>query len=238
VVKAESILAALVALVTAASADQAGCLPSAPFPALAAAPLVYVLAPDPFGAGTWAEREIEAIRLGTGSPPRGEGAAVDVLRSLHAATPAERALEMSEAPRDEPVRTADAVLDRAMETPEEVRVLGALEAMGLEPEDLVEAPEMPAAALALADFLTRIDAFLSARRPRERGSDIASFRVDPEARHVKQPAYVRHKKPPEDPEPKTPPLTLYAKKVTRSLYKALLGVAIGILIWGFVRNSG
>ena len=29
-----------------------------------------------------------------------------------------------------------------------------------------------------------------------------------------------------------------AVRLTRSIYKVLLGVAIGILIWGFVRDSG
>jgi hypothetical protein len=239
VVNARFIFAALAALATGAAADRAGDLPSAPFPALAAAPLVYVLVPAPLGASTWAEREIEAARLGIGSVTREHGgAAADLLLSLHTArTPEKHALEMSEAPRDEPARAADVLPGVSLETAEDPRILGALEAMGLKPEDLVEAPEMPAAALAFVDFIARIDAVFRAKRPRERGTNIASLRVDPEVRHVKQPGYVKHKKPQEDPGPKTPNLTLYAKKVTRSLYKVLLGVAIGILIWGFVRDS-
>ncbi len=230
-VNARSILASLVALAAVVSADTSGSLPAPAFPALSAAHLVYVLVPDPLGASTWVEQQIEAARLGTGAGTRDDRASADVLVAfgkLHA--PIGYALEIPEAPPDmawlpaaEPVPEAD--------KPEERRMLGALDAMGLKPEDLVEAPELPAAATALADILARVDALIFARGRRARGSEVASFRVDPGTRYVKQPSYVRYKKPQGDAEPMAPPLTLHAKRVTRSLYKVLLGVAIGILIW-------
>jgi hypothetical protein len=231
------ILSALAVLTAAAAADPVPGLPSQPFPALAAAPLVYVFVPDPLGANTWAERQIQALRLGAGATARDGGPGSGELLSFQAVRPPpDRPAEAPGVPRGEPVREGEAVPGQPVV--DERRLLGAIEAMGLRPEDLVEAPELPAAALAFADFISRIDAFLFARRPRDRGTDIASLRVDPEPRHVKQPRYVRHKKPPPDPEPPMPPLTLYAKRITRSIYKVLLGVAIGILIWGFVRDSG
>jgi hypothetical protein len=234
-VNARSILASLVALAATVSADSGGGPPSPPYPALSVAPLVYAFVPDPLGARTWAERQMEAVRLGIGAGARERGSDGAVLVDP-ARTRADYALEMSEAPPDVP-RRAEPVPAPEEARPEEQRMMGALEAMGLRPEDLVEAPEAPAAVLALADILARVDALLFPVRPRARGADVASLRVDPENRHVKQPSYLHYKKPPEDPEPKRPPLTLYAKRITRSLYKMLLGVAIGILIWGFVRNS-
>ncbi|MCK6458857.1 MAG: hypothetical protein L6Q95_03070 [Planctomycetes bacterium] len=232
---ARSILASLVALAATVSADSGGGgPPSPPCPALSVAPLVYVFVPDPLGARTWAERQMEAVRLGIGAGARERGSDGVVLADP-ARTRSDYALEMSEAPPDVPRRAEPLEPEEAR--PEEQRMKGALEAMGLKPEDLVEAPVMPAAVLALADILARVDALLFPMRPRERGADVASLRVDPEKRYVKQPSYLHYKMPPEDPEPKRPPLTLHAKRITRSLYKMLLGVAIGILIWGFVRNS-
>lgn len=229
--KARSILASLVALAAGVSADSGGTLPSSSFPALTAAPLVYSLVPDPLGAGTWAEQQIEEARLGIGSGTPEEVAAADALLALGGApAPTDYALDLPVAPPDLPDEVPPGPAFEA-EIPDDRLELGALEAMGLTPADLVEAPEMPPAAHALAGILERVDALVFGRGSRRRGSEVISLRVDPESRYAKQPSYVRYKKPLGDTEPKDPPLTLHAKRVTRSLYKVLLGVAIGILIW-------
>ncbi|HEX5138236.1 MAG TPA: hypothetical protein VFY93_14765 [Planctomycetota bacterium] len=235
---ARSILA-LAALVGAAAADPIREPEAASFPARSAAPLVYVYVPGPLGAATWAERQLEDVRLGAGVPTHGgDGTAISPLFFVdRTPMPEERPKSKPEPRREAPARQAPE-LPAPPDAAADARMLGALEAMGLRPEDMVEKPELPAAALALADAIARLDALLTVRRPREDEPGVARMRVDPEERRARRPSYVRHAKPQEDPEPKVDHYTLYAKQVTRSLYKMLLGVAIGILIWGFVRDTG
>lgn len=237
VANARSIFVALLALVSAARADPAA--DPAGFPALGAASLVYVLVPDPLGAGTWAEREVGAMRLGVGALREDARDAASAVLSLPATPPSsDYALAGPDATPSERLPRAPDALPGDITQPafEERRLVGALEAMGLSPEDLVEAGEMPAVALVVIDLLARVDEMLL-KRPRDDGIDVRSLRIDPEVRYPKQPRYLRHKKPPEDDKPETPNITLHAKKITRSIYKILLGLAIGVLIWGFVRNS-
>jgi hypothetical protein len=233
--KARLITAALAALVAGASADPGGDLVSVTCPALAAAPLVYVLVPGPLGAGSWAEQEIEAVRLGVvhGAQEEAGSEASELLSASR--VPPDYALRMSEAPPDGPARPLVEATRLSAPRPQ-WQVLGALEALGLTPADLVDAPEIPTAVLALADFLAHVDALLAAKRTGERRAEFVV--LDEEFGSERHPGFDEDDRRRKDTGLTARELTLYAKKVTRSVYKALLGVAIGILIWGFVRNSG
>jgi hypothetical protein len=139
---------------------------------------------------------------------------------------------MMEAPRDPSPAPAG---PSPAATYADLRLLGAFEAIGLSPEDLLGPPEAPevavtaaSAALGLLDWgLERVSRFRAAVRGPPR------LKVEQERRNVR-PDFVRHQVP--MPGPKLPPL-VFTKKVVRSVYKLLLGVAIGILIWGMVRNT-
>lgn len=234
-----SILPALVALFAAASADTGSAdLPSRSCPALAAAPLIYGLIPNSLGARTWPERQMDEVRLGIGGETHEDASALTTFALLSLHTPQTTnayALEMMEAPRATPARDGQALRDRPAASFEEGRIVGAFEAMGLSPEDLVEAPEMPAAALALADAIEDLYGlvFRQRRRDREGGrSALEDLRVDPDAREPGDPRYRKPKETERDPN-----LVIFAKRVVRSVYKIMLGIAIGILIWGFVRNT-
>jgi len=229
---------ALAALVGAAAADPIEEPGTASRPGEAAAPLVYVYVPSPLGGNTSAERLLEDMRLEI-ELPSGDTRTASVSSLLlmeRIPMPEERHVAASpEPPRpvigraiaERPASAADAAA--------EARMMGALEAMGLKPEDLVEKPKMSASALAVANAIARVDALLGGSRRRAGAS--AGVRVDPGERRSSQPSYVRHAMPQGDSEPKAN-LVLYAKHVTRSIYKIILGVAIGILIWGFVRDTG
>jgi hypothetical protein len=233
------------ALASAASADASSRnLPTQSCPALSAAPLVYVLVVSPFGARTWAEQQLEMIRLGGGEGAREDMTAQTsyILLALHVRSAVAYALEMSEAPGEEPPRRQGT---GAWSPPAlaEGRVAGAFEAMGLSPEDLVEPPEMPAAAVAVADAISglydwgvrqALELRSRVRRPEE-GVDVTTLRLDPEKRY-QRPLNIRYMKPLPGPD-KKPTAMVFAKNVVRSAYKIALGVAIGILIWGFVRNT-
>jgi hypothetical protein len=239
VVNTRSILACAV-LAAAAVADPIGDPVAASSPAGSAAPLVYAYVPTPLGAGTWAEQQMEDVRFSATVPEDGgEGSATSSLFVV-AQTPMteERATAKQEPSREAPQQPAAERQASAADEAAQARMLGALEAMGLRPEDLVAKPEMPAAALALADAIARLDALLSVRRPRDRETAVAPTRVDPEDRRARRPNRVRYAKPAPPDEPDVSRYTLLAKQVTRSVYKILLGVAIGILIWGFVRDTG
>jgi len=213
-------------------------LPSTSCPALAAAPLVYVLIPSPLGAKTWAERGIGEIRLGAGTEAREDGSdsTTYVLLALHSPRTADAfALEMMEAPRDPPAplparSDLSTKFDRG-------GLVGAFEEMGLKPEDLVEKPELPPAALAVADTIAALSnlIFRQVSGTRDGGPESADLRVDPVDRAPLPHEPRRFGKPVSAPPP-TPNVTIYAKRMTRSAYKVLLGAAIGILIWGFVRT--
>jgi len=237
--RTRSILIVLFALAAPSAADTA-CqnLPSAPCPALAAAPLVYLFVESPLGSGTWAERQMEAIRLGSVAEVHEDGSAVTsyVLLSLHTPTAVNAyALEMMEAPPDTPAAAQDNTQALTMSFGEP-RLVGALEAMGLRPEDLVDAQELPDFAVTLADVIANLSALIFREGPRDRRPGTQSLAVAPESRYTR-PDHVRFQKPPEPDRPPNPDLRLYAKQITRSIYKVLLGIAIGVLIWGFVRNT-
>lgn len=233
------ILSALMALSCPAFSEPGDEMPSASLPALAAAPLFYALVPNPFGARTWAEQQLEAIRLGGHEAAEDASAQASfVLLALHTKTTHEYALEMMEAPKDVPAGGRAISQDR----PESVlaRERAAFEAMGLSPEELVEAPEIPAGAYTLADSLARLYDWgvgqTASLRERVRGStQDSTTEYDPTVRAA-APMYVPYKKPAQDDQAKDPPLR-FTKRAVRSGYKIVLGVAIGVLIWGFVRNT-
>jgi len=229
-------LGALVALGRPAVGDATGAdLPSQPCPALSAAPLVYVLVLDPIGSRTWAERKIQEIRVGARDDVRENPGPIEsfILLALHTQLTVAYALEMMDAPR-EAAQPEGPGPPRAFAPPAGLQ--RAFEAMGLTPQDLIKAPDVPPVAFSLASALLGIlDWGLglgSDVRARVRGTP--TLRLDPEQREP-TPHYLKFKKPP--PRPEDPPLR-FSKKIVRSIYKILLGVAIGILIWGLVRNNG
>jgi hypothetical protein len=116
------------------------------------------------------------------------------------------------------------------------RLLGAFEAIGLSPEDLLEKPEVPVAALTAAEaILDAIDWGLDgASRLRAMLRESPPLRIEEAPRNPK-PDYVRFQ--PSGVTETVVPL-IFVKKVVRSVYKILLGMAIGILIWGMVRRGG
>lgn len=212
-------------------------MPSRSCPALAAAPLICTLVLDPLGGRTWAEREIEAVRLGAADETREE---IDprtsfILLALHTQSTDAYALEMMEAPREpEPVAQAD----RSVEVMADPVLQGAFEAMGLTPEDLVGRPEVPEAAVTIAEAIEGLLDWGLERgaelRARVRGKD--ALRIDP-AERERRPEHLRFQKPGPSDQPKPAPIMI-SKRVIRSIYKMFLGIAIGILIWAFVRSSG
>lgn len=234
------ILSALMALTLPAFSEPGDEMPSVSLPALAAAPLFYALVPNPFGARTWAEQQLEAIRLGGREVTEDASAQTSfVLLALHTKTTEEYALEMMEAPKDVPAG------GRAITTDRPVLALAeegaAFEAMGLSPEELVAAPEIPAGAYTVADTLARLYDWgvgqTAGLRERVRGStQDSTTQYDPTAPRAAAPLYVEYKKPVPDDHAKSPPLR-FTKRAVRSGYKIALGVAIGVLIWGFVRNT-
>jgi hypothetical protein len=234
-------LPALIALGRPVAAEATGDdMPSRSCPALAAAPLVCTLVFNPLGAATWAESELETIRIGACDEAREEmdSRTSFILLALHTRSADEYALEMMEAPREpepapaRPGKTAFAMTDPRLED--------AFEAMGLTPADFVGTRDdaVPPAALAVAEVLAGLlDWGL------QRGADLrervlgSSLYLDPEDPHVRQPGYVFYKNPPPPKdEDREVPLVI-TKKIVRSVYKMLLGVAIGVLIWAFVRNA-
>lgn len=231
-------LPALIALSSPVASEPTGRdMPSDPCPALAAATLVYALVPHPLGARTWAERGIEAIRMGAHGDAREEtdSRTSFILLALHTRSTDTYALEMMEAPREpEP---AQAQADRSVQALAEPRLESAFEAMGLTPADVMGRPEIPHAALTIAGaILGLLDWGLERRaelRASGRGSD--TLRID-RAERAARPEHVRFEKPPPNDRPPLP-LVFLGKKIVRSIYKILLGVAIGVLIWGFVRNT-
>jgi len=232
-------LSALVALCRPVAAEATGAdMPSPSCPALAAAPLIWSLVFDPLGKGTWAERELEAIRIGARDEAHEEldSRTSFILLALHTRSADEYALEMMEAPREmEPA----SVVERPLEAVRDPLLEGAFDAMGLTPADLLGTPDaLPPTALALAETLVGILDWGVKRgadlRERVRGS---SLRMDPEDPHVRQPGYVFYKKPPLPKEMNRDLPVVFTKTVVRSIYKILLGVAIGLLIWAFVRNA-
>jgi hypothetical protein len=203
-------------------------LPSKPFPAQAAASLIYALVPNPSGAATWAEREVEAIRMGEGRRAREdlESPAARLLLSVSVHAPSDATYVP---PRLEALASAPAP------AVPEFRIVGAFEAIGLTPEDLVEKQEVSEAAVSAVDaVLGAIDWGLDGAtrlRAMLRESSVPS-RIDDQPRHPK-PEYIRFVPPP----PSSHLPFVFAKRVVRSIYKILLGAAIGILIWGTVRRS-
>jgi hypothetical protein len=228
-------LGALVSLAGPATGDATGAdLPSQPCPALSAAPLVYALVLDPIGSRTWAERQIQEIRVGARDHVRENPGPLEsfILLALHTQLSVAYALEMMEAPPEAAPREGSDS-PRAFTPPAGLQ--RAFEAMGLTPQDLIKAPDMPPVVFSLASALLGVlDWGLglgSDVRARVRG--VPTLRLDPEQREP-APHYLRFKKPP--PPPENPPLR-FSKKIVRSIYKILLGVAIGILIWGLVRRD-
>lgn len=213
-------------------------MPSRSFPALAAAPLVCTLVFNPLGARTWAQRELEAIRIGARDEAHEEmdSRTSYILLALHTSSADEYALEMMEAPREP--QPAPARAARSLQAMADPLLEGALETMGLTAADLVGPPDaVPSDALAIAGAIMGVLDWGLQRgadlRERVRGS---TLRVDREDSHVPQPRYVFYKKPPPRDGEREVPLVI-TKKIVRSVYKMLLGVAIGILIWAFVRNA-
>ncbi len=224
------LLSALVALGRPAAADAIGggdFLPTRTWPALSAAPLVYVLVINPIRAHTWAERQIEEIRVGARGTLREDASPISrfVLCALHTQVSVAYALEMMEAPGEPdpagPEHPSLLDLVAPMGLPR------AIEAMGLTRQDLLGTPEIPPIAFTLAATLLGLFDWGLARPPDlSEGVVGTSLQIDPEGRG---PAPVKA-------EVEEPPL-VFTKKIVRSLYKILLGVAIGLLIWGFVRNT-
>jgi len=232
------ILSALMALSLPAFSEPGDEMPSVSLPALAAAPLFYALVPNPFGARTWAEQQLEAIRLGGHEVAEDARAQASfVLLALHTKTTEEYALEMMEAPKDVPAPEGAISADRPVSAFDSERA--AFDAMGLSPQELVGTPEIPAGAYTIADTLARLYEWgvgqTAGLRERVRGStqDSSTEYTEPRAA---VPTYVQYKKPVQDDHAKDPPLR-FTKRAVRSGYKIALGVAIGVLIWGFVRNT-
>jgi hypothetical protein len=224
-------LPALVALCTPLAAEATGRdMPSDPFPALAAAPLVYALVLNPLGARTWAERELEAVRIGAHGDLREEmdsRTSFILLALLTPSSPA-YALEMMEAPREpepEPARAGAATPDPVLQD--------AFAAMGLTLADVAGTPEVPTAAFTIAEaILGLLNWGLERNTELVRARGGAALRIDPAVRDAR-PEHLRFLKPSAGPKPV--PL-LVGKKIVQSVYKMLLGVAIGVLIWAFVRG--
>ncbi len=226
----------LIALGRPASADETqGDLPSESCPALAASPLIYALVLNPLGSKTWAERHLEELRAGVRTGARedlGQQSSF-ILLALHGRSSPAYVLEMTEAPREPGARPV-ADPPGYDEGVAESRLQSAFEAMGLEPEDLVKRPEVPAAVLTLGDAI-----FGLLDIGRDRDVDFRESvgtpvpRVERRVRDPR-PSHIRYQKP--LPQPEAQPL-VFTKRAVRSVYKILLGVALGILIWGFVRNT-
>ena len=207
-------------------------LPSPSFPALTAGALIYALVPNPLGASSWAERQVEAARMGGHDRPREdlESPASLVLITLPSSSTGAYVLPAAAVAREAGPNPVTLAAD--------ARMVGAFEAIGLRPEELLEKSDTPVAALSVADAITgAIDwSFASATRLRAmmRDSGAPPLKIEEQPRFAK-PDYVRFQPPAET---QTPTPLIFTKRIVRSVYKVLLGVAIGILIWGMVRRSG
>ena len=226
------ILPALTLLVGGAAGDAtSNDLPSPSFPAMAAGALVYALVPNPLGAKSWGERQVEAARMGGHDRPKEDLASPATLILLTLRTPTTGVYVLPGAPG-----AHEAAPVQAAAAPDE-RLLGAFEAIGLEPEDLLEKADTPAPVLSVADAIEdAIDWSLArAMRLRDivRDTSAPVLRIEHQPRNAR-PDYVRFEAP-ELSEPVAP--FIFTKKVVRSVYKILLGGAIGILIWGMVRRT-
>lgn len=228
------ILPTLIALGASAWADATTAdPPERPSPALAAASLVYSYVAAPLGSGTWAEKQLADIRSGARPETRedlGGLSSLILLALQERPTPQAYVLEM-EAPSEATAPDAARVLP-------EPQLQGAFEAMGLTPADLIGPPDLPPEALTIAGTVIRLLDWGfergTALRERVRGSEV--MQIDPEEDDPapkSRDRRIRYRKPdvPED-----PPIRI-TKAVVRSVYKMLLGVAIGVLIWGVVRKT-
>jgi hypothetical protein len=217
-------LPALALLVSRAAGDAtARDLPCPSYPALAAAPLIYAVVPTPSGERTWAEHQVEALRTRVRDRSREDLEAPAARVVLAPYEPLDRTQEPEQVEQHAPATADD-------------RLLTAFEAIGLSPEDLLEKPEVPVAALTAAEaILDAIDWGLDgATRLRAMLRESAPIRIEEPAKNPK-PDYVRFQ--PSGAVETVVPL-MFVKRVVRSVYKILLGVAIGILIWGMVRRGG
>lgn len=211
-----------------------------PTPALHASAIFYMFVPGLFARGTWAERELDRVRLG-----RHSGLVDDyseetqyILGTLNGVITAQYS------------QLADGPLDiEAVQMPYEapafryVPVEGALESVGLSIEDLAPQTELPWLATALVDFFLNLYNYTlkTAMGLREliHGSvapkplnleGTAIPRVDSGGRRfdLSEPGPAFEKT-----EEKN--LVLVAP-VVRSTFKILLGLCLGILLYGFIRN--
>ena len=219
-------------------------------PALAAGSIFYAFVPTAFGARTWAESELEKIRLGISFDPRDEldRESSYVLLALHAGTSKDLALEATEGPRQDEEEEPEAIEDAIIvELPKAMlagtRTEGAFAAMGLSPADLVEGPEVPGLAITLAEaFFSLYDWGLqqainlrtfvhgpTGPRSRLRGDPRTAYDLGSGERYFERPGSEF-----DTPEEKW---IVFTKRVLRSACKILLGLTIGVLIWGFVRNT-
>jgi hypothetical protein len=232
-------LAALAGLCGPAVAEPArDALPMPSCPALRGAMLFYAFVPSALGAKTWVERELEKIRLGARAEAN-EDLGPDmsyVLLALHGQSADEYALEGP----PEPAPAKHAVRDDLRVAAfGDAQIRAAFDAMGISPESLMDPPEVPYLAVTFSEFVFGLYdwGLQQALSLRQLVRGIAPPRVDPEPPD-RELDYVRYEKPkPKTEEEKPRPIVL-TKRVLRSVYKVLLGLTIGILIWGFVRNTG
>jgi hypothetical protein len=245
-------LLAGLALVAPVAADPAGDpLPTPSSPALSAAPLFYAFVPSAFGTHTWAEREFERIRLGVREEVR-EDLSDDtawILAALHGRT--DRDFEPD--PDEERVKidaeTPAVPVDRPaieVEVPKSVfsygRTEGAFAAMGLSPEELVQGPEVPYFAMTLAEFFFNLYDWgltqaIALRRLVGQKTGRKVPKQDPSAAFPQGDSLYEKPNIDFDKRQEDPPIIL-SKRMLRSVYKILLGLTIGVLFWGFVRNTG
>jgi hypothetical protein len=232
-------LAMLAVLCLPAAADP-GDRDSSSFPASAAARRVYCLVPCPMGVKTWAEEQLEEIRLG-GHETREDVSpqSTFLLLSLDTREARSYALDMSEAPRDVG-RWGRPVVERPGSVLTNDRSATAFAAMGITPEQLMRAPDTPEIALTVADKidgLYRTGASYGGKlRAAIWGASGRAPRLDPEAPRDDAPSWVRYRPPVQNDAPDVPTMR-FTKRAVRSGYKIALGVAIGVLIWGFIRQG-
>jgi hypothetical protein len=242
------------ALAASAAAEPGGePLPTPSSPALTAAPLFYAFVPSAFGTHTWAEREFERIRLGV-RDDKPEDLSDDtawILAALHGRTDKEFDFEPEEeeekrvkvdpnappVPDDRPVIIVDMPVPALSYGPSE----GAFAAIGLLPEDLVQGPEVPYFALTLAEYFFNlydwgVTQAIALRRLVGQKTARKVPKRDPSSAFSQDSLY---EKPNVDFDKgqEEPPIIL-SPRVLRSVYKILLGLTIGVLFWGFVRNTG
>ena len=211
-----------------------------PTPALHASAIFYTFVPGLFGRGAWAEREMDRIRIG-----RHEGIVDDyseetqyILGTLNSVIMAQYS-QLAEGPLD--LET----IQMPYEAPafRYVPIEGALESVGLSIEDLAPQTELPWLATALVDFFLNLYNYTlkTAMGVRElihgtvapkplnlEGTAIP--RVDSGGRRfdLSEPGDAFEK-------PQEKNFVLVAP-VVRSTFKILLGLCLGILLYGFIRN--